>query len=30
MLARAVETIAETTALPGGTTWEPKRDGYLH
>ena len=28
MLARAVETIAETTALPGGTTWEPKWDGY--
>ncbi|WP_147794786.1 ATP-dependent DNA ligase [Cellulomonas sp. Y8] len=28
MLARAVETIAETSALPGGTTWEPKWDGY--
>lgn len=28
MLARAVETIAETTTLPGGSTWELKWDGY--
>jgi hypothetical protein len=28
MLARPVETIDETTGLPGGTRWEPKWDGY--
>lgn len=28
MLARPVETIAETVGLPGGTRWEPKWDGY--
>ncbi|GEL48802.1 DNA ligase C2 [Cellulomonas hominis] len=27
-LARAVESIAETSALPGGTMWSPKWDGY--
>lgn len=28
VLARAVEEIAHTTGLPGGTWWEPKWDGY--
>lgn len=28
VLARAVESIDETTSLPGGTSWEPKWDGY--
>ena len=29
-LARAVEAIPTSNALPGGTVWEPKLDGYLH
>lgn len=27
-LARAIESIDESVSLPGGTTWEPKWDGY--
>ncbi len=29
-IARAVETIPAPKALPGGTVWEPKLDGYLY
>lgn len=29
-LARAVDTIPGPTALPGGSRYEPKWDGYLH
>jgi len=28
VLARAVDSITETLAMPGGTSWEPKWDGY--
>lgn len=29
-LAKAVETVPGEAALPGGTVYEPKWDGYLH
>ncbi|WP_380103610.1 hypothetical protein [Kribbella qitaiheensis] len=29
-LARAVDGIPGPTALPGGSRYEPKWDGYLH
>jgi len=29
-LARAVEAIPASNALPGGTVWEAKLDGFLH
>ncbi|TCN32149.1 hypothetical protein EV644_12759 [Kribbella orskensis] len=29
-LARAVDTIPGPNALPGGSMYEPKWDGYLH
>jgi hypothetical protein len=29
-LARSVETIPGPSALPGGSRYEPKWDGYLH
>lgn len=29
-LARAVEEITGPNALPGGSRYEPKRDGFLH
>ena len=29
-LAKAVETVPAETALPGGSLYEPKWDGYLH
>jgi hypothetical protein len=30
VLARSVETIPGEAALPGGSRYEPKWDGYLH
>lgn len=30
MLARPVEQLPATDALPGGCQFEPKLDGYLH
>lgn len=29
-LARAVDRIPESSALPGGALYEPKWDGFLH
>jgi hypothetical protein len=30
VLARAVESVPGEAALPGGSRYEPKWDGYLH